>query len=512
MKSLYISALIILSATFQLAAQPTEEDRKKQYLQLHQITWLQEYLSFVRIPNTPLNPENQQLNTSFIIDMMRKTGIENIQLLGADVTGVPPSVYGEVNVPGAKRTIVFYAHYDGQPVDSSKWLPGWHPFRPLIIDGTPASGFTVITDFEQQQSPSAQWRITGRGSADDKAGVFAIIKAFQTLKELGQLPTVNLRFFFEGEEKAGSTHLPNILTRHAALLKSDGWIICDGPEHPSGLPQLFLGVRGDAGMELTVYGSNRPLHSGHYGNWAPNPAHLLSHLLASMKDLDGKVLIEHFYDSIPALTIKEKTALQALPNIDEELKRAFGFRRAEAPQRTLSASLLLPSLNINGIQSAATGSGASNIIPSIATATLDLRLVPGIDYQVQQQRVEAHIRKQGYFITRDAPTTAERNKYDKIIQIRRKSGYNAQRTPINHPFAAGVIEALQRHTQHKLLVVPLMGGSLPLYMFEKYAAAYPITVPIANYDNNQHAENENMRLENLWSGIEKMAALMRMKP
>jgi acetylornithine deacetylase/succinyl-diaminopimelate desuccinylase-like protein len=298
MKAIYISFLLFLSAACQLAAQSPEPDRTKQYLQLHQQTWLQEYLTFVRIPNTPLNQTNQDLNSAFIIDMMRKTGIENIQLLKADVIGVPPAIYGEVNVPGAKRTIVFYAHYDGQPVDSTKWLPGWHPFRPLIIDGTPASGFKVITDIEKLNSLSPEWRITGRGSADDKAGVFAIIKAFQTLKELGQLPTVNLRFFFEGEEELGSTHLPNILTRHAALLKSDGWVICDGPEHPSGLPQLFLGVRGDAGMELTVYGSNRPLHSGHYGNWAPNPAHLLSHLLASMKDLDGTVLIQHFYDSI----------------------------------------------------------------------------------------------------------------------------------------------------------------------------------------------------------------------
>ncbi|MFN9804569.1 MAG: M20/M25/M40 family metallo-hydrolase [Bacteroidota bacterium] len=512
MKAIYISFLLFLSAACQLAAQSPEPDRTKQYLQLHQQTWLQEYLTFVRIPNTPLNQTNQDLNSAFIIDMMRKTGIENIQLLKADVIGVPPAIYGEVNVPGAKRTIVFYAHYDGQPVDSTKWLPGWHPFRPLIIDGTPASGFKVITDIEKLNSLSPEWRITGRGSADDKAGVFAIIKAFQTLKELGQLPTVNLRFFFEGEEELGSTHLPNILTRHAALLKSDGWVICDGPEHPSGLPQLFLGVRGDAGMELTVYGSNRPLHSGHYGNWAPNPAHLLSHLLASMKDLDGKVLIQHFYDSITPLTAKEKTALLALPKMDEQLKKTFGFRRSEAPQRGLSASILQPSLNINGIQSAATGSGASNIIPSIATATLDLRLVPGIDFEVQQQRIEAHIRKQGYFITRDTPTTAQRNTYEKIIQVRRKSGYNAQKTPIYHPFAAGVIEALQLHTQQKLLVVPLMGGSLPLYMFEKYAAAYPITVPIANYDNNQHAENENLRLGNLWSGIEKMAALMRMKP
>lgn len=481
------------------------------YLRQKQRQWLSEFLSFVQIPNTPLHQANANLNTSFITGMMKANGIENVQLLSAYSPNVPPSVYGEVNVPGANRTIVFYAHYDGQPVDSSKWLEGWHPFRPLLVERNSTGSFSGPINFEAVTELSPEWRVTGRGSADDKAGIFSIIKAYQATRELNKVPTVNLRFFFEGEEESGSTHLPEILTRYASLLKSDGWIICDGPEHASGAAQIFLGVRGDAGMELTVYGSNRPLHSGHYGNWAPNPAHLLSHLLASMKDLNGRVLVPHFYDSIEPLSKEEKSALQSLPVMDGQLMRSLGFKRPEAARRSLSASLLLPSLNINGIQSAATGNLASNIIPATAMATLDLRLVPGINYELQQQRIEDHIRQQGFYITREIPTEEERNKYDKIIQVRRKAGYNAQKTPIHHALAASVIETLRRQSNKSLLVVPLMGGSLPLYMFKKYANAFPITVPIANYDNNQHAENENIRLGNLWSGIEKMAALMQMK-
>jgi acetylornithine deacetylase/succinyl-diaminopimelate desuccinylase-like protein len=229
-----------------------------------------------------------------------------------------------------------------------------------------------------------------------------------------------------------------------------------------------------------------------------------------MKNLNGQVLIKNFYDSITPLTSGERAALDALPVMDNELKQSLGFSKAEAENRGLSASLLLPSLNINGIQSAATGVLASNIIPTTATATLDLRLVPGVDYQLQQQRIEDHIRDQGFYITRGIPTDEERIKYSRIIQVKRKSGYNAQKTPIDHPMAVAVIRALRQHTNDRILVVPLMGGSLPLYMFRQYADAYPITVPIANYDNNQHAENENLRLGNLWSGIEKMAALMRM--
>lgn len=508
MKKLPFILLLLLSNALRSQSDPTQ--RIAAFCQQQQKQWLQEFISFVRLPNTPLNEYHTGLNTNFMMNMMRNSGIDRVQLLSASTPNVPPAVYGEVNVPGATRTIVFYAHYDGQPVDSTRWYPGWHPFSPLIVEGNPSAGFKPVDENSVVTKPSPDWRITGRGSADDKAGVFAIIKAYQTLRQLNIKPTVNLKFFFEGEEEAGSTHLPEILTRHASILKSDGWIICDGPEHASGLPQMFLGVRGDAGMELTVYGSNRPLHSGHYGNWAPNPALLLSHLLASMKNLEGQVLINHFYDSITPLTSDEQAALGALPVMDNDLKQSLGFSRPESVSRGLSASLLLPSLNINGIQSAATGVLASNIIPATASATLDLRLVPGIDYQLQQQRVENHIREQGFYITRGIPTDEERKKYDRIIQVKRKAGYNAQKTPIDHPLAVDVIQALRQHTQNRLLVVPLMGGSLPLYMFRQFAGAYPITVPIANYDNNQHTENENLRLGNLWTGIEKMAALMRM--
>lgn len=505
----FLLACIVVGSIF---AQPTEVSRIRNYIKENEKAWLSEYLNFVRIPNLAADKISIQQNASFIMDRMKKSGIQQVQLLATAEPTVPPTIYGEVNVPGATQTIIFYAHYDGQPVDSTQWLPGWHPFKPLLIDSAPSRRFTVISNYESYPELNPNWRVTGRGSADDKAGIFSIILAYQTLRQLGIAPTVNLRFFFEGEEEAGSTHLADILTQHAGLLKSDGWIICDGPEHPSGRPVVYLGVRGDAGMELTVYGSNRPLHSGHYGNWAPNAAFLLSRLLASMKDDNGNVLIKGFYDQVTPLTAAEKKVVQNVPMIDSDLQKTYGFKRPESPNRSLAASLLLPSLNINGIQSAATGKLASNIIPSVASATLDLRLVAGVDYQQQQQLVENHIQQQGYFITRSAPTDEERARYDKIIQVRRKSGYNAQRTPLQHPFAQQVINALTISSELPLVVAPSMGGSLPLFIFEKYANALPITVPVANFDNNQHAENENLRIGNLWSGIIKMAGLMRMKP
>lgn len=512
MKPRYLYLLVYMLSISFVYAQPVDKGVLDQYIRSNEKKWLQQYLEFVRIPNLANDQIGIQRNARFIMDMMKEAGIENVQLLEANQLNVPPAIYGQIAVPGAKQTIVFYAHYDGQPVDAAQWLPGWQPFEPLVIDSAPIKKFSVIKDYMGYPNLDANWRITGRGSADDKVGIYAIIQAYAALRKLGIAPTVNLTFFFEGEEEAGSPHLAEILERHAPLLKSDGWIICDGPIHPSGKPVVYLGVRGDAGMELTVYGSNRPLHSGHYGNWAPNPAHLLSRLLASMKDDDGKVLIKGFYDQVIPLTAEEKQVLENVPNVDKQLQEAYGFIRSENPTRNLSSSLLLPSLNINGMQSAATGKLASNIIPSTATATLDLRLVAGVDYQRQQQLVEDHIRAQGYYITRSAPTDEERARYSKIIQVKLKSGYNAQRTPLQHPFAQKVTEAIQTATKSKLVVMPSMGGSLPLYIFEKYAHALPIVVPIANFDNNQHAENENLRLGNLWTGIVEMAGLMRMKP
>ena len=353
-----------------------------------------------------------------------------------------------------------------------------------------------------------EWRIAARGASDDKGGVMAILLAYEAIKAGGFTPAYNIKFFFEGEEEAGSPHLNEILQQHTSLLQSDLWIICDGPVHQSGKKLVSFGVRGDAGMELTVYGSKRPLHSGHYGNWAPNPALLLSKLLASMKDDDGKVLVKGFYDKVKPLTNAEKQALSEVPPVDAMMKDELGFLQADTRSQSLVQSIMLPSLNINGMQSAGTGKLASNIIPTTAIASLDLRLVPGTDYREQQQLIEAHIRQQGFYITREEPTDAERKQYPKIAKVIASKGYNAQRTPIDMPIAQQVIEAVRSTTRDQVVLLPSMGGSLPLFLFEQYLSAKTITVPIANHDNNQHAENETLRLQNFWNGIETMAALM----
>jgi acetylornithine deacetylase/succinyl-diaminopimelate desuccinylase-like protein len=444
------------------------------------------------------------------MEMMRKRGIDKVQLLSPDTKGAAPSVYGEVMVPGAKQTIIFYAHYDGQPVNASQWAKGLDPFTPKLFTGSLDNGQPI--PFPTSGSYDPQWRIYARGSSDDKAGVAAILNGYDAVVKTGKQLKSNIKFFFEGEEEAGSPHLNEILKKYSPLLQSDLWVICDGPVHQSGKKLIAFGVRGDAHLDLTVYASKRPLHSGHYGNWAPNPAMMLVELLATMKDENGRVTIKGFYDDVKPLTAAELQAIKEVPRVDEQMKKELGIMATEMKGKSLVESINLPSLNINGIQSANVGTQASNVIPTTATAVLDLRLVLGNDAERQQQKVINHIRLQGYNVIDHEPTDAERKKYPRLIKvIKGKDGYNAQRTSMTLPITKRVIDAVKSTTNDQVVLLPTLGGSLPLFVFERYLNAKTITVPIANHDNNQHAENENIRLLNFWNGIETMAALMMMK-
>lgn len=472
---------------------------------------INEFSEFLSLPNVATDPVGQQKNAVFIMAMMNKRGIQKVQLLSATTAGIPPAVYGEVTVPGAKQTLIFYAHYDGQPVNPAQWAKGLDPFQPKLFSNAIDKAGTNIS-FPADGSYNDEWRIYARGASDDKAGVDAILNAYDAIKKTGLTPGCNLKFFFEGEEEAGSTHLNEILEKYRPLLQSDLWIICDGPVHQSGKKQIVFGVRGDTHLDLTVYASKRPLHSGHYGNWAPNPAMMLVKLLASMKDENGKVTIKGFYDDVISLTHSERKALDEVPLVDEQMKKELGISAVEMQGVTLSEAINQPSLNINGMQSGNVGKMASNQIPTHATAVLDLRLVLGNDWKRQQQKVIDHIKAQGYYVTDNEPTDEERNKYAKIIKvIPAQDGINAQRTSMDLPIIQKVIGAVKATSKDQVVLQPTMGGSLPLFLFEKHLAAKTITVPIANHDNNQHAENENIRIGNLFNGIETMGSLMMIK-
>jgi acetylornithine deacetylase/succinyl-diaminopimelate desuccinylase-like protein len=276
------------------------------------------------------------------------------------------------------------------------------------------------------------------------------------------------------------------------------WLVCDGPVDQSGKQTVVFGARGDTHLEITVFGAVRGLHSGHYGNWAPNPAMMLAQLLAGMKDPDGKVLIPHLYGGITALGPLEKQAIAEAPVNDDALRQELGLGHVEGGGKKLLELLNLPTLNINGMAAANVGSRANNVIPSRAAADVDLRLVVGEHWRDQQKRVIDYIRSQGYFVVDSEPSRDTLLAHSRVAMVKEdESSYDAVRTPIDLPIAGEVIAAVES-SRGKVVKWPTMGGSVPLGAMERAARTHTITIPIANYDNNQHSPNENIRLQNLW--------------
>ena len=500
--------LLLILLPFPLLAQTTQE-KVRDYRQAHEHELLKEFTTLLAIPNVASDTQNIRRNAALIMEMMKQRGL-NPRLLEASTPNVPPVVYGEWKTPGAQRTILVYAHYDGQPTDQKQWT-GTLPWQPVFRAGAIEEGGQIVT-LADTGAINPRYRIYARSASDDKAGVMAILTAFSALKDKGITPTSNIKFFFEGEEEAGSPHLGEIINLNKELLAADAWIIGDGPVHQSGRKQVVFGARGDTNVDLTVYAAKRPLHSGHYGNWSPNPAHMLARLLASMKDDDGRVTIEGWYSDAEPLGEAERRAIADAPQYDEELKQQLGIKRTEGGGKSLLELINQPSLNINGFASGDVGALARNVIPTTATAVLDLRLVRGNDHQRQIQRVIEHIRKQGYQVLDREPTDADRAQYPLLARVNaRAGGYNAERTRMDLPISKSVIDAVQSTSQEKVVLLPTSGGSLPLSIITERLKTVTISVPIANYDNNQHAENENIRLQNLWDGFEIWAAIMTMR-
>ena len=493
MNLLRVVATVVTAAVCGSAmAQNAAGTAAREYVTPRQAELLQQFEEFVAIPDVAADPAGLKRNADFLVAQLQQRGVAT-QLLTAPglPAATPPVVYGEIRAPGAKKTFVFYAHYDGQPVTASEWTNG-APFKPEI----------KTVDGEQ--------RVYGRATGDDKAAIFAQLTALSALQAAKMPLKANIRFVWEGEEEAGSAHLEQILDAHKDLIGGDVWLVCDGPVDQTRQQLLTFGARGDAHVQITVYGPDRGLHSGHYGNWAPNPAMMMAQLLAGMKNADGRVTIPHFYDGIKPLGPVEKAALKAAPRNDEMLRKEFGLGSVMGGDKSLLELYNEPSLEIAGIAAGQTGAHATNTIVATAMANLDLRLVVGIDAEVQQKRVLDYIKSQGYFVTSAEPTREERLSHAKVARVELKEGENASRTPMDLPIAAEIIQTIES-VRGKTVLLPTSGGTVPLEAMARASGAPNVMVPIANHDDNQHAANENLRLKNLWDGIETMAALMEMR-
>jgi acetylornithine deacetylase/succinyl-diaminopimelate desuccinylase-like protein len=468
---------------------------------------VRELSEFLAIPNVASDMPNIQKNAAHLVELLEARGIETHLL---SVTGRGPVVFGKLEVPDAKRTIIFYAHYDGQPVDESAWTDG-KPFEPALRSNAIEAGGKHIPFPQSTPGHPAiyndDWRIYARSASDDKSPIIAFLAAIDALRAKKIPLGVNIKVIFEGEEEAGSANLQRALELHKNLLGADVLLTGDGPVHQSGRPLLFFGARGDIGLDVTVYGPVRALHSGHYGNWAPNPAMELARLLAAMKDADGRVLIDGYYDDFAALTEIEKKALAELPVNDGDLQSALGIAKPEGGGKKLAELLMEPSLNIRGLRSAYVGEQAQNVVPDKAEASIDARLVKGEDPQKKYEQIAGFIRKQGYYVIDHDPTMEERRAHPLIAKIVNEGGYRASRTAMDLPASQALVRVVQDATGGETVVAPTLGGSVPMYIFEDLGLPW-VGVPIVNYDNHQHSSDENLRLGHLWRGMEEYAAIL----
>jgi acetylornithine deacetylase/succinyl-diaminopimelate desuccinylase-like protein len=471
----------------------------------HEGAIVRELSELVALPNVASDDAALRRNADRIMAMMRRRGIAT-RLLEAE--GSHPAVFGELRTPGARRTIVLYAHYDGQPVDTARWAsPPWTPtLRDAPLE---RGGREIPLPAADDARLDPEWRLYARSASDDKAPIVAMLAALDALRASGIAPGVNLKFFFEGGEEAGSPNVGALLRRHADLLAADAWVFCDGPAHATRRQQVVYGVRGTYGLEMTVYGPARALHSGHYGNWAPNPAARLATLLAGMRDDDGKVLIAGWYDDVRPLAAAERDAIAAMPRVDDALRRELSLGATEAGNAPLAERIMLPALNIRGIESGHTGALASNTIHTEARASIDFRLVPAQTPARVRELVEAHLRAKGWHVVHEAPSDSVRLAHPRVVRLAwDDGGYPAMRTDMSLPVSRAVARVVEQGAGAPPVLVPMLGGSLPMSVFSDALGVPLVIVPIVNHDNNQHAANENLRLANLWDGIAVLGTLM----
>jgi len=496
--------LIAMAATVAMAQENAAARAAREWRQQHERAIVDEFFALLAFPDIARDRDNIQRNAETIAGMLEKRGVA-AKLVS--VASANPVVFGEIRTPGATRTLVFYAHYDGQPLDPKEWASP--PFEPVLRDKPVQDGGKVIPLPAAGQPFDPEWRLYARGSGDDKAPIAAMMTALDAIRAAGIQTRSNIKFAFEGEEEAGSPNLEKILAANKELFAGDLWLMCDGPVYQTRRQQIVFGARGDTGLDVTLYGPRYELHSGHYGNRAPNPAMMLAQLLASMKNAQGRVLIDRFYDGITPLTAMEKRAIAEAPEIDAGLMREFWLGSTEGGGAKLNQLVTEPALNVRGMASSRTGNQASNVIPATATASIDIRLVPGMDARETTSRVVEHIRKQGFFVVDTEPDADVRRSHEKVALVTVRGGDNAVRTPMDLPIAQEVIRVVES-VRGPTVKLPNSGGSLPLTSIVRPLGTRVIVVPIANHDDNQHSFNENLRVQNLWDGIELMAALLTM--
>jgi len=486
-----------------LAAQTaTAED----YVRANQGKIVRELVEALSIPNVASDRANIRKKAELLVGSLERRRF-TASLLETEGN---PLVLGERKSEGARRTILYYIHYDGQPVNPPLWKQE-SPWRPILRDGRMEDGAKEIPGLATRETFEPDWRLYARSASDDTSPIIALMTAIDAMDAAAAPFTSNLKVILDGEEEAGSPSLVPAIRRYRDQLAADLMLILDGPIHPSNRPTLVFGARGNLTVNLTVYGPKFSLHSGHYGNWIPNPGMRLAQLLGTMKDDRGRVLVPGFYDGI-RLTAEDRRILKAVPDDEPALLKLFGVSEPDLVGESLQEALQYPSLNVRGLESAYVGAQARTIIPDHATAALDVRLVKETDGDALLAKIRAHVETQGYHVVETDPDDETRARYPKIAKLDspRGEGTRAYRTPIDDPEALALAAALERSFGEEPVRIRTSGGTVPIAPFIEALGFPAVSVPTVNFDNNQHGENENVRIGHFFRAVVILAATLGM--
>lgn len=456
---------------------------------------LKEHRELVSIPNDANYPEDMDKNIDWLKPTFEKRDFE-VKILE---TSTVPIFFAEMQINKDLPTVLFYLHFDGQPVDPSKWEQE-HPFKPVLKKRNKKGDYESIPYESIEKEINMDWRVFGRAAADDKGPIMMFLTAIDLMKEKNIVPAYNIKILLDGEEEKGSAGLKSTLEKYKKTYAADRLIIMDGPAHPTNQPTLTFGCRGIASATMVVYGPKLSQHSGHFGNYAPNPIFRAARLLSSMKDEEGRVLIDGFYDGID-LDENTRKILAAVPDDEKLIQSLIGVAAAEKVGANYQESLQYPSLNARGMRAAWIGRQTRTIVPDKAVVQLGIRLVPESEGDRLLALVKKHIEDQGYFVIDREPTEEERLKHPKIVTFFGKKSVNAFRTPLDSPTGNWLSKAIQNVYGQEPVRIRIMGGTVPVVPLIEGLNVPAVIVPMVNMDNNQHSPNENLRLGNFYNGV-----------
>lgn len=500
-KLLKFSVFVLLSV-FVLTHEKVQAQQFQDTLQARVMKTLRELKTFISLPNDATKPEDIQKNLKWLTQRFNGLGFNTTLLESPTV----PSFFAATPQRDGIPTVLFYMHVDGQAIDPAKWEQK-NPYE-MVFKKENQGKWETVAQTEYFQNPKGDWRVFGRSVSDDKGPIVMFVNALEWLRQEQKHLPYNIKVIIDGEEEQGSPSLQGLVKQYKDLLEADVLIINDGPVHDSGLPTLAFGARGITELTLTAYGPVKSQHSGHYGNYAPNPAFILSRALASLKDAEGRVVVSGYYDGIEIDSVVREQ-LKAVPFDTPSMHQRLGFAVADKVGSSYQESLQFPSLNIRGMQSAWVGASARTIVPDKAVAELDLRLVPETEGKRLQDLVFQHLQKEGFYLTEKEPTPEERQKYSNIIRFERGGVMPAFRTDMSTPYTQWLANSFVAAGYDQLIKIRIMGGTVPISPFVNELKVPAILMPLVNPDNNQHSPNENLNVENVFFGLNALYHLLQ---